>query len=121
MTAHTFSDGKRTWRVEDLWAAAKGLTPVWVELADLEAEKLLDSHVWTRSGDWTKALTVREVLDHARRVADADLDYPIILTPEGRIADGTHRIARALQKGWQSILAIRLRTMPEPIAHELPL
>lgn len=118
---HTFSHNGRTWRVKDLWAAAETLPRKMVPLTDLEADRLLDSCVWSQSGAWTKALTVKEILAHASRVEAADLSYPIILTPEGRIADGTHRIVKALRLGYRRIVAVQLPTMPESIPHELPL
>lgn len=114
---HTFSDGERTWAVRDLWAVASTLQARRVQLADIEADKLMDSYVWTRDGEWTQALSVREILDHARRVEEADLEYPIILTPDGRVADGVHRIVKALRLGRTSIMAVWLTTMPEPLNH----
>lgn len=116
-TEHTFSDGKHTWAVRDLWAVTSTLQARRVQLADIEADKLLDSYVWTRDGEWTQALSVREILDHARRIEEADLEYPIILTPEGSVADGVHRIVKALRLGRTSIMAVWLVTMPEPLAH----
>jgi hypothetical protein len=81
-----------------------------------DIEDLLDSQVWTRNGNWTLALTVRGILDHAKRIHEADLSYPIILTPKGRVADGIHRLVRALLEDKKTILAVRLLQMPEPLS-----
>lgn len=105
----TYSDGERTWAVEDLWRAVEGLPTERVPLADLDVETLLDSHVWVEEGE---RLTVREILDHALRVEEADLSYPIILTPSGDIADGVHRVIKAYRLGQSDIVAVRLHEMP---------
>lgn len=53
-----------------------------------------------------------DFIHHARRCAKADLKYPIILDACGTIADGMHRVAKALVLGHRTIKAIRLQTMP---------
>ena len=47
-------------------------------------------------------------------VNDADLAYPIIVSPDGRVMDGMHRVARALIQGRAAITAVRLTILPEP-------
>jgi len=42
------------------------------------------------------------------------MDYPIILTPKGAIADGRHRLAKAILNGDSTIMVKRLSWMPEP-------
>jgi len=108
---HTYSDGEHTWDVVDLWKAASDYAPVEMplsEIADLDC--LLDSHCWADG-----PLSVREILEHGDRVRDADLSYPIILTPRGCIADGCHRLVKALREGRRTILAVRLDLMPDPL------
>lgn len=51
---------------------------------------------------------------HIKRTKDTDLKYPIILDHCGVVADGIHRIAKAIVLGNRTIKAIRLETMPEP-------
>ena len=51
-------------------------------------------------------------VQHCKRVENADLQYPIILDNEGNIADGYHRIAKAMLKGDVSIKAVRIIEMP---------
>jgi hypothetical protein len=58
--------------------------------------------------------TVREVVEHARRIADADLTMPIILASDGQVLDGMHRIAKAVLRGQTAISAQRLVTDPDP-------
>ena len=49
---------------------------------------------------------------HSMKVEDCDPQKPIILDVYGSIADGRHRIIKALMLGWKTIKAIRLETMP---------
>ena len=58
--------------------------------------------------------TVRKVTEHFRRVAEADLSYPVILGPGNRVMDGMHRVARALLENRTTILARRFRELPQP-------
>jgi hypothetical protein len=58
--------------------------------------------------------TVRRIVDHVRRIEEADLSYPIILGSDGRVMDGMHRVARAILDGRSTISAVRFVTEPEP-------
>lgn len=46
--------------------------------------------------------------DHVRRVNEADLSIPIILDNQGRIADGRHRVIKAIMQGKTTIPAKRI-------------
>lgn len=48
------------------------------------------------------------------RVNKTDLQYPIILDPLGNVADGNHRICKAILEGRKTIKAVRLTKMPTP-------
>ena len=50
---------------------------------------------------------------HVKAVNDADLDYPIILDWNGSIADGRHRIIKALVLGHSTIKCVRMYWKPE--------
>lgn len=45
---------------------------------------------------------------HCKKVKEADLDFPIILDWRGAVADGRHRIMKALVNGETTIKAKRL-------------
>jgi hypothetical protein len=62
----------------------------------------------------TAAPTVRAVVEHARLMLDADLSFPVILGPDGRVMDGMHRIARAMLEGKTEVSAVRFLALPEP-------
>jgi len=58
--------------------------------------------------------TCRAVAEHARLIQETDLSYPIILSAEGRVMDGMHRVAKAYMKGHESIEAVQFDVTPEP-------
>jgi hypothetical protein len=91
--------------VSDLWEAAKDLPVYEVPLVGF----ITDISVWSRTGD-----DFKEFCMHAQLVNKANLKYPIILTPGGDIADGRHRLAKALITGKTTIKIQRLAHMPEP-------
>lgn len=47
-----------------------------------------------------------------KRVQNADLSHPIILDDLGQIADGWHRVCKAILEGRTTIKAIRMDSMP---------
>lgn len=49
-----------------------------------------------------------------KRCMNADYQHPIILDDFGQVADGNHRVCKAILDGKRSILAYRLQHMPEP-------
>lgn len=53
---------------------------------------------------------------HCRKVNEADLKWPIILFPDGTVADGRHRIIKALMTGQPTIKAVRMTWWPQPCA-----
>lgn len=54
-----------------------------------------------------------DFIHHANRCAKASLEYPIILDEYGTIADGVHRLCKAIIMGKKTIKAIRLQSMPQ--------
>ena len=58
--------------------------------------------------------TCRNIVEHCRRINDADLSFPILLTEDGRVFDGMHRIARCLLEGRTTVPARRFASNPEP-------
>ncbi len=101
------SGGRGFWWTKSLWAAAEDLPVIQVALADVME---LDEDCWFGG----KAPTCREVAEHSRRIADADLRYPVIFAADGRLMDGGHRIARAWLEGRVEVAAVRFEVDPEP-------
>lgn len=106
---HQFRDGKRfSWHVPRLIKLAETLD---VFAVPIDTIKEIDSVYWF---DDTHKPTCRAVVEHAKRLAAADLSRPILLSQQGYVMDGMHRICRALLEGHQSIPARRFDCDPEP-------
>ncbi len=104
-----------SWQVTRLWDLSRDLPVEEVPIKDLTE---YDRNMWfgARGGP----PTVRNVVSHFRRIADADLSIPIILRADGRILDGVHRLAKAMVEGHTSIRAVRFTEMPAPDIIEPP-
>lgn len=111
--AHTRTVGgaRHVWRVDDLVAAAAGL-PVTNE--DPRALIDLDRDGWFGA----EAPTARRVLEHMRRVLDADLAHPVILDADGSLMDGAHRVCKAILLGLPTLPAVRFPATPPPSSIE---
>ena len=57
--------------------------------------------------------TMFDLAFHVKAVNDADLECPIILDWNGSIADGRHRIIKALTLGHSTIKCVRMYWKPE--------
>jgi hypothetical protein len=58
--------------------------------------------------------TCRNIAEHARLIIEADLNFPIILSSDGRVMDGMHRVAKAAMEGRNSLAAKKFAQDPEP-------
>jgi hypothetical protein len=101
--------GLCAWSVDRLVELSRELPREHVPLA---AIRELDEPFWC--GGEGQKLTCRQVVDHARLMRECDLSYPIILSSDGRVMDGMHRVCRALLEGRSEIEAVRFREDPEP-------
>jgi hypothetical protein len=101
--------GLLAWDVDRLIALTTGLAPKTVPLA---AIRELDEPFWFGGG--SEAATCRAVADHARLIAEADLQYPIILGADGRVMDGMHRVAKAYLEGRDVVVTVQLPVDPSP-------
>lgn len=101
--------GLLAWDVRRLIAAAADLAVFEVPLNRIRE---LDQRFWyDREGDEP---TCRSIAEHALLIKEADLSYPIILDPDGRVMDGMHRICKALIEERSTIRAVKLPDLPEP-------
>lgn len=102
-------NGYYAWDVDNLIEKSKDLTPIQVKLEDI---KELDENFWYNSpGDIP---TCRSIVEHMKLVKEADLKYPIILSSDGRIMDGMHRVAKAFLNGNDHISSMKFETDPDP-------
>ena len=101
--------GLCAWNVHRLVELSSSLVP---ERVPLSAIRELDEPYWTNGED--QRPTCREIADHARLILDCDLGFPVILSSDGRVMDGMHRICKALLQGAAEIDAVRFLHDPEP-------
>lgn len=66
------------------------------------------------TGEIWKGASMQLLAFHVRRCMDADLSHPILIAWDGSIADGRHRIIKAIAQGKRTILARRMTWRPEP-------
>ncbi len=103
------SDGSmRFFRTRELWELSKDLPIKKIRLCDLEG---FDDIHWFGGGMNVRP-TCRAIAHHARDIYEADLSYPIILSPTGEVLDGWHRICKAFLQGVEYLDAIQLTTLP---------
>jgi hypothetical protein len=102
-------DGVCAWSVKRLVELSKGLVR---ERVPLSAICELDEAYW--AGGINQRLTCREIADHARLILECDLAFPVILSSDGRLLDGMHRVCKALLHGLDNIEAVRFVRDPEP-------
>ena len=103
-------DGKLLiWEVEKLWGLSKGLP---VKTLPLSAITNFDDVCWFHSHE--KKPTCRAVASHAKRIYEADLSRPIILSATGIMMDGMHRVAKAWLLGMAEIQAVQFLADPPP-------
>ena len=97
--------GVRAWDVDRLVSMSKHFVPELVPIAEIRE---VDEPYWGA------LMTGREVADHARLIQEADLSFPIILSSDGRVMDGMHRVLRAILMGHSHISAVRFGDDPTP-------
>lgn len=99
---NTFSEDGKVWLVTNLIARAKDLEVFDLPLAAIYS----DTEVWTPVG------SAYGIAHHVRRALDVNTEYPVILSQQGFIMDGWHRVLRALVDGKSTIKAVRFVTTP---------
>lgn len=111
--------GLLAWDVDRLCALTEDLPRQQVPLS---AIRELDEPYWF-GGDAPP--TCRAVAEHALLILATDLRHPIILSADGRVMDGMHRVAKAYLEGRKTVDAVQFEVDPEPDyvgveEHELP-
>ena len=82
---------------------ARGLPVFEAPLASLD----LSDKIWDDANMYLLAF-------HVKKCVDADLTHPILIDWNGAIADGRHRIIKAVMSGKRTIKARRMTWKPEP-------
>jgi hypothetical protein len=97
--------GFRAWDINRLIALSQHLEP---QLVPISSIRELDEPYWD------ERMTCRRLAEHAQLIEETDLAFPIILSCDGRVMDGMHRVLKALVHGESHIRAVRFRTDPDP-------
>ena len=100
-----FRRDNNVWRAETLYLFAKA-----------KEYPVLDLPLWAidLSDEPFDSRNLKQFIENVKRVNDCSLEYPIILDDNGQIADGYHRLCKAILEGRETIKAIRLEEMPTP-------
>ncbi len=104
--------GVLIWDVDRLVEVSRGLIRKPVPI---DAIRELDETYWATDG----VITCHAVVEHARLIQEEDLSFPIILSADGRIMDGMHRVGNTLLEGREAIEAVQFQVDPEPDYVEL--
>lgn len=99
--------GLLAWDVDRLVMLTKHFSRVHVSLT---AIRELDEPFWSDDD----SPTWRASLEHFRLIEAADLSFAIILSADGRVMDGMHRVAKAVLLGRATIEAVQFIHDPEP-------
>src|SRR5580658_3553502 len=102
-------NGLCAWNVHRLIEQSRNLK---TERVPLSAIRELDEPFWGNEN--IQQLTCREIAGHTRLILDCDLAFPIILSSDGRVMDGMHRVCKALLEGRGEVEAVRFVQDPEP-------
>ena len=102
------ANGRFVWYTERLWQLVKHLP---VKSVPIESIVEFDQNCWF---DLNQPPTCRAVAIHAKKIYEADLSHPIILSAEGFLMDGGHRLSKAWLLGLKEIPAVQFEIDPEP-------
>lgn len=103
------------WDIDRLVDLSRTIPIVDLPLAQINE---LDEGYWFSAQE--KVPTCRMIIEHMRLITAADLAYPIILAPDGRLMDGMHRVAQAAMRGFPTIQARRFSVLPTPDYVDVP-
>lgn len=100
-----FRRDNNVWRAETLYLFAKA-----------KEYPVLDLPLWAidLSDEPFESRNIKQFIENVKRVNDCSLEYPVILDDNGQVADGYHRLCKAILEGHETIKAIRLEEMPTP-------
>ena len=97
------------WDAERLWHLSRDLPIKTVPLSSISN---FDDVCWFHAS--RAKPTCREVAAHAKRIYEADLSRPIVLSASGIMMDGMHRVAKAWILDMDEIQAVQFSEDPPP-------
>jgi hypothetical protein len=102
-------NGFDAWDVDRLLEMTKNLPVREVELSQIRE---VDENFWYNGEK--SVPTCRSIVAHMRLINETDLAYPVILSRDGNLMDGMHRVCKALLLGHNHIKAVQLEEDPPP-------
>ncbi|MBT6068544.1 hypothetical protein HOG48_02190 [Candidatus Peregrinibacteria bacterium] len=103
------NNGFYAWDVDKLIEKSKDFPQISIKLNEI---KELDKNFWYQMSD--SIPTCRSIAEHLHYANEADLKYPIILSKDGGVMDGMHRVVKALALGLDEIKAVKFEEDLEP-------
>lgn len=97
------------WDVDRLVESSKKITPHQVSLNEI---KELSENYWL--GGKGDNPTCRSIVEHFKSITGIDLIFPIILSSNGRVMEGMHRVCKAFMEGNKTITVVQFKHDPEP-------
>lgn len=104
---------ERQWRLQDIWNQTENFEVKQIEVSELWDNRYKNAWCWQHEDETIDNLFF---LHHMRRVLNANLDYPIILSEENLIFDGVHRLMKAKHLDLKYIKYVKYSKDPLPIS-----
>jgi hypothetical protein len=101
--------GLLAWDFHKLIAKASELEVKAVALNEISE---IDECYWYDLGGAVP--TCRNIIEHMELILQADLRYPIILSSNGRVMDGMHRVCKAMLENKEHIRAVQFEEIVQP-------
>lgn len=101
-------NGLLAWDVLRLIELSRNFAVVQVPLTEIRE---LEQNYWFGLGE---VLTTKAIAHHAKQIHEADMSFPIILCPEGKVMDGMHRVCKAFLESHKTVSAVRFVELHEP-------
>jgi disulfide oxidoreductase YuzD len=114
--------GTNCWSVTDLWELSKDLTPFFLPISSFDYQLEKDSwfsYIDDKGNSMIQLPNLKALIQHYKRIMEADLIYPIILCPENKIMDGVHRLAKYHVLNIPQVKCVRFEEMPPVLKDEL--
>jgi len=97
------------WEVDKLVKLSEHYLPKEIMIESIDE---LDENYWFQEDE--DKPSVREIAKHIEYAKKTSFKYPVILSSDGKVMDGMHRILKALMTGKETIKVIQFLEDPEP-------
>ena len=102
-------NGLYAWDIDILIELTKNFNVKTIPLSQI---KEYDENWWFENVN--DIPSCRAIVEHFKLVNECDLSYPIILSSNGRIMDGMHRVCKAYLEDRETIDVVQFEVDPEP-------